>query len=307
MSEQCGFTKPHIRVLLIEDDAADADYIRELLAEEKSARFELVYADRLSEGIKQLDTGEFDVVLLDLGLRESYGFDTFARFKKKVYEVPIIVLTGLNDEAMATKAMQEGAQDYLVKGDIDGRLLIRSIRYSVERHRLLSVQRAISLNDELTGLYNRRGFTILARQQLKAVERMAKRMMLLFVDLDSMKSINDTLGHKEGDRALMDAATVLRSTFRREADIIGRVGGDEFAVVAVEHSSTDGKPCIELLQRNVEAFNAGNKRPYRLSLSVGVAQYSPESPLSLDELLYRADTEMYAEKSSKKGISVVKT
>jgi diguanylate cyclase (GGDEF)-like protein len=297
---------PEVRALLVEDDPADAEYIRELLSGEKVACLELLHVDRLSRALELLGRGEFDVVLLDLGLPESHGLDTLERMREAVRKVPVIVLTGLDDEAVATKAVQEGAQDYLPKGELDGKLLVRSIRYAVERHRLLEAQRALSLNDELTGLYNRRGFTILARQQLGAVQRMGKRQLLLFADLDSMKWINDNLGHKEGDRALIDAATVLINTFRREADIIGRMGGDEFAVLSLEQSRTGGRTYTDLLQRNVEAFVTKNSRPYRLSLSVGTAQYDPECPLSLDELLSRADSEMYKEKARKKGLNAVR-
>jgi diguanylate cyclase (GGDEF)-like protein len=297
---------PEVRALLVEDDPADAEYIRELLSGEKVACLELLHVDRLSRALELLGREEFDVVLLDLGLPESHGLDTLERMREAVRKVPVIVLTGLDDEAVATKAVQEGAQDYLPKGELDGKLLVRSIRYAVERHRLLEAQRALSLNDELTGLYNRRGFTILARQQLGAVQRMGKRQLLLFADLDSMKWINDNLGHKEGDRALIDAATVLINTFRREADIIGRMGGDEFAVLSLEQSRTGGRTYTDLLQRNVEAFVTKNSRPYRLSLSVGTVQYDPECPLSLDELLSRADSEMYKEKARKKGLNAVR-
>lgn len=306
MSEKDGFRAPEVRALLVEDDPADAEYIRELLAGEKGPALELLHADRLSKALELLEKEEFDVVLLDLGLPESHGLDTLARLGTLVHKVPVIVLTGLDDEAVATKAVKEGAQDYLPKGDLDGKLLVRSMRYAVERHRLLEMQRTLSLNDELTGLYNRRGFTILARQQLKAVERVRKRLLLLFTDLDSLKWINDNLGHKEGDRALVDAATVLARTFRREADIVARMGGDEFAVLSVEQSLTGGKTYTELLKKNVEAFNSEGGRPYRLSLSVGTVQYDPEHPMSLDDLLSQADAEMYREKAGKRGTNNVR-
>ncbi len=124
-----------IRVLLIEDNPGDARLIREILAEAKGNQFEFERADRLSTGLECLAAGGVDVVLLDLGLPDSVGFDTFARVYVQVLEAPIIVLTGLADESLAVKAVREGAQDYLVKGQVDSDLLSRTIRYAIERKR----------------------------------------------------------------------------------------------------------------------------------------------------------------------------
>jgi len=164
-----------------------------------------------------------------------------------------------------------------------------------ERKRAEEALRASLLVDELTGLYNRRGFSTLGQQQLKTADRAKSTMSLLFADFDDLKQINDTLGHPEGDLALIEIASVLRETFR-ESDIIARIGGDEFVVLAIE---TDGLPTEVLttrLQENLEAHNARGNRRYKLSLSMGIARYDPESPCSIDELLARADRLMYEQK-----------
>jgi signal transduction histidine kinase len=122
-----------IRVLLIEDNPGDARLIRELLAKEKGGSFRLECVDRLSAGIERLAGGNIDVVLLDLGLPESQGFDTFIRVHNSVPQVPIVILSGLSDEELAAKAVREGAQDYLVKGTVDSNLLGRCLRYAIER------------------------------------------------------------------------------------------------------------------------------------------------------------------------------
>jgi len=133
-----------IRVLLIGDNPGDARLIREMLApgpcpgtraEVRSAIFDLECADRLSTGLERLTEGGIDVLLLDLGLPDSRGLDTLGRAYAQAPQVPIIVLTVLDDEALAVKAMREGAQDYLVKGRVDSNLLVRSIRYATERKR----------------------------------------------------------------------------------------------------------------------------------------------------------------------------
>jgi len=122
-----------IKVLLIEDNPGDVRLIRELIIEVKNEKFELETADKLSKGLKLLTENKFDIVLTDLGLLETQGLDTFRKIHDKVPSVPIIVLTGLDDENVATKAVHEGAQDYLVKGQIDGNLLSRAVRYAIER------------------------------------------------------------------------------------------------------------------------------------------------------------------------------
>ena len=121
-------------VLLIEDNPDDAFLIEEMLAKGNGG-FELTHADRLSTGIERLAADTFYAILLDLSLPDSRGFDTFARVHSQVPDIPIIVLSGLDDEALAVKAVSEGAQDYLVKGQVDGKLLVRAVRYAVERKR----------------------------------------------------------------------------------------------------------------------------------------------------------------------------
>lgn len=127
-------------VLLIEDNPADARLVRELLADAKGDDFTLIAADTLMAGLKRLTKGGIDLILLDLGLSDSQGIETFGRVRAQGPDVPIVVLTGLDDEAVALQAVREGAQDYLVKGALDGTLLVRSVRHSVQRHGL---QRAL--------------------------------------------------------------------------------------------------------------------------------------------------------------------
>jgi diguanylate cyclase (GGDEF)-like protein len=155
--------------------------------------------------------------------------------------------------------------------------------------------RALALIDDLTGLYNRRGFLALGQQQLKMADRTKRRMLLLFADFDDLKRINDTFGHPEGDRALIEVASVLRETFR-ESDIMARIAGDEFVVLAIETNGFPAEVLTTRLQENLEAHNARGGRHYKLSLSVGLARYDPERPCSIDELVARADRAMYERK-----------
>jgi len=160
--------------------------------------------------------------------------------------------------------------------------------------------RALSLTDPLTGLVNRRGFSILAQQQMKVAKRNKEDLGLLFADLDNMKWINDTFGHQEGDRALMDAANVLTASFR-ESDIIARVGGDEFAVLAIQAGRQSTGALTARLQQKLDEYNAKTIRRYPLSLSIGLAYCVGGEPCMIDELISNADTLMYENKRSKKN------
>jgi len=170
-----------------------------------------------------------------------------------------------------------------------------------ERKQLEERLRGLSLVDDLTGLYNRRGFLTLAEQQLKIAGRAMRKMLQIFADVDGLKRINDTHGHEEGDRALVETARILRRTFR-SSDIVARIGGDEFAILASESQEGSEAICAARLRRAIETWNAQNSRvPFRLSLSVGVIDYDPHAPCSIEELLARADSLMYEEKKRKRA------
>jgi diguanylate cyclase (GGDEF)-like protein len=288
-----------IKILLIEDNPGDAGLIQEMLAEGGGDRFELKCVDRLSTGLERLVEGGIDIVLLDLGLSDNQGLDTLHKVLALPMELPIIVvLTGTDDAAMSAQAIRAGAQDYLIKGQIDNNLLVRAIRYAMERHQIQVVLRGLALTDELTGLYNRRGFLSIGGQHLKLADRAKREMVLLLVDFDHLKEINDTLGHQDGDRALIETANILTDTFRR-SDVVARIGGDEFAVLAIEARKNNVESLTTRLQKNLDAYNAGEGHSYKLSLSVGVSFYYPEHPCLIDELVDRADRSMYEQKQEK--------
>jgi diguanylate cyclase (GGDEF)-like protein/PAS domain S-box-containing protein len=167
-----------------------------------------------------------------------------------------------------------------------------------DRKRMEEEIRDMSLRDQMTELYNRRGFITLAEQQIRAANRAKRSMLLTFIDCDGLKGINDTLGHEEGDRALIDTANVLRQTFR-ESDVIARLGGDEFAVLSIDAADMNPEDFPKRLQQNIDAGNTKEARPYKLAMSWGMAVYDPGSPLSLDELMSSADERMYAQKKTK--------
>jgi diguanylate cyclase (GGDEF)-like protein/PAS domain S-box-containing protein len=167
-----------------------------------------------------------------------------------------------------------------------------------DRKNMIQELKALSLRDDLTGLYNRRGFFTIASEYIKRYDRSEKMMFLLFMDLDNLKRINDTLGHPKGDQALVEIASILKSSFRR-SDVKGRMGGDEFAVFPIEASREEMEKVVGRLRKNIDEFNANKKNPFELSVSIGVSYYDPEYPCTIDELLVRADKLMYEEKRRK--------
>lgn len=288
------------RILLIEDNPGDVRLIRETLSDALQSpapqpAFQLFCADRLSTGLQRLAQGGIDVVLLDLSLPDGHGFETVARCCSHAPDVPIVILTGLDDESLAMEAVKAGAQDYLVKGRINNNLLLRSLRYAVERNRLRAAVQNLSLTDELTGLYNRRGFFTFAENHLQIANRTKRGLALVFADLDGLKQINDAFGHREGDLALKETANILRKSFR-STDIIGRVGGDEFAILMIDANESNIGAPVSRLKQNLDKRNSRMDRKYELSLSSGVALYQTEGPCPLSELMVKADTLMYEDK-----------
>lgn len=158
--------------------------------------------------------------------------------------------------------------------------------------------RQLLLTDELTGLYNRRGFFLMAAQQLKIAHRMKMFCWVMFIDLDGLKQVNDTLGHDMGDALIIDAGRLLKQSFRN-SDIVARLGGDEF-IVFISSYFKDADSIQAHLQTNIANFNQQQNRSYKLSMSIGIERYSPESNMSLKQLIAKSDELMYAHKRLKR-------
>jgi diguanylate cyclase (GGDEF)-like protein len=289
-----------VRVLLIEDNPGDARLIKEALAESTRTRFQVEVAQTLADGLVRLAAEDYDAALIDLSLPDSMGLDTFHRARAGAEAIPIIVLTGLDDDTVASAAVNAGAQDFISKNRLEPDGLARAIRYAIERHRMLQQVRQMAVLDELTSLNNRRGFVLVCQHLWQVANRNGKRLALLFLDLDGLKQINDGHGHAQGDRALVDMADILRHTFRK-ADVLGRLGGDEFVVLLAEGSSEGAARALERLRASVDGFNQQAARPYRLSTSVGVSWYEPDAPASVEAVIEQADRAMYADKLAKKN------
>ncbi len=209
-----------------------------------------------------------------------------------------------DDESFDTLEFNNGRifERYSTPQRVDGKSVGRvwNFRDVTQRKQGEETLRTLSLVDDLTGLYNRRGFLTLAEQELKLAHRLKRGMFLLFADLDDLKGINDHYGHQEGDRALIAVANITKETYR-DPDIIARIGGDEFVILAIEGTSESSAENLRIrLNRNLGLVNARSQPPYKLSLSMGVVRYDPDQPASVEELIAEADKRMYEEKSWKR-------
>jgi diguanylate cyclase (GGDEF)-like protein len=273
--------------------------MREYLRESEAAEFDVEVVRRASEALASLEAGGIDVILLDLSLPDAHGLETVRRISAAAPDVPIVVLTGLDDDDIGLRSVQAGAQDYLVKNRLDALLSTRALRYAIERHRTRRELLSLTLVDEMTGLYNRRGFQALADQQVRQANRQHCGLVLVFCDVDDLKEINDTYGHREGDGALMATARILRETLR-ETDLVARMGGDEFTILALDTSGTGDANIVGRLAERLDAYNRGAERPYTLSLSMGVARRELRDSQSVDDLLAEADRALYEQKRARK-------
>ena len=173
---------------------------------------------------------------------------------------------------------------------------------TIDRRRMEEEIHNLSFTDELTGLFNRRGFILMAEQELKLAQRLKRSELLLFGDLDNLKIINDRWGHAQGDQVIKEIGVILKETLR-EADIIARFGGDEFVALAADACLQNADVLRNRIHIGLEKRNKEGSQPCQFSISLGIAQYDPEAPITLMELIAQADHQMYLEKQSSKEIA----
>ena len=241
------------------------------------------------------------VVVVVVRGQHAECIESVGRAREQFGELPLVALVEREDEELALRMIQHGAQDCIVAGATDAYLLERTVRRAIARGRLQSELQVQSLRDDLTGLHNRRGFFALGLRRLKALRRGTEEPLILFIDLDGLKAINDGFGHSEGDRALMEVAGVLRYSFR-ETDVMGRIGGDEFAVLT---TAVDADARERLIRRVEEAISRRDEeggRRYDLSVSIGFAPVEFDDESGLAHALDSADRAMYTRKRARRSL-----
>ncbi len=291
------------RILLVDDDSVDRLTVQRLLRE--AAPHELTEATDLASAQSALDEQRFDCVLLDFRLPDGTAIDLLQRLSAEGrHKVPILVLTGLDDQATATTALHHGAQDYLVKGQIDSGLLVRAIHYAIERFRVGQALahaneqlERLALFDPLTETLNRRGLEQLLPDALAEAAHNGAPVFAALVDCDDFKRINDQFGHAAGDRVLQEVSARIRTTARTK-DHVARVGGDEFLILLRGARSREAFTIAERVRQTVAS------QPIRVStesvsmtVSLGVFAI-PDGVRSVTELLESASGAL---RSSKQG------
>ncbi len=280
-------------VLIIDDDTNLLKMIQTGLVSEG---YQCESAPDAESALRLLHQTPFDLMVTDIVLPGMDGFEITEKAKKIRPDILVIIMTGFTEDFSYDRAIEAGGSDFIKKPFTVQELVVR-FQFVTLQEKLLKM----SVTDELTGLYNRRGFFTLVDQQFKLAQRQKDKVYLLYADLDNLKGVNDTFGHQEGDRALIDSADILRQTFR-ESDIIARIGGDEFVVVPIGSTGEGAEIAISRLYENVERENMNKQRNYTLSFSIGMAYYDPATPYSIDDLLRKADGLMYEEKQKKKNL-----
>ena len=251
------------KILIIEDDRLQFRVTERLLANARMARFEVDWAQTFEDGLKRLLTGAYAACLLDYQLGARDGLELLREARAKNCHTPVIFLTADSSERVDEAAMEAGASDYLVKGEITPRMLERSIRYSLKLGEAMRELRRLATRDALTGLLNRRAFDGLLAEEVDRARRLGHPLALVVLDLDHFKTINDTHGHPAGDAVLAAVGKMLEGEVRT-IDRVARIGGEEFAVLLME---TTGEEGLAVANRLVAAVRG---RPVEVAAGVAL-------------------------------------
>lgn len=283
--------KNRASVIIVDNNEVLLNMLREGLSKE-GYRCETTTSSQIA--LECIAASHFDILITDIVMPGLDGFELTEKAKKLRPDMAVIIMTGFIDDFSYDKAMEAGASDFIKKPFTLSEMKIRLHHVAVVE-KLHDTQ----ISDELTGLFNRNGFIILAAQQLKLARRFKKGMFMLYAALDNLKAIRDTFGRHEGDQGLIDLALILKTTCR-DADVVARVGEKEFAVIPVGFTDHDVRKATDSLRENVGKCNRGRNRKYQLSISSGTVYYDPENPSSIDELLASGDKICGQERSAQK-------
>lgn len=266
-----------LRLLLIEDDDADALLVERAL--ERYPGFKLRHVTRMQTALDTLNVDEFDIVLLDLSLPDCFGLEGITTLQKKFPDLPVVVLTGLDNNEMPLEALERGAQDYLCKGRCSSETLVRALRYSIQRQQIQGENRQLltelarqARHDGLTGILNRRSLVTELEKEWNRVARSGEAFSCVMVDVDFFKRVNDSHGHAAGDLVLQTIANLLSSACRT-MDIPGRYGGEEFLVLLPDTTEAGALAWAERLRQSLAATPISiNDEIIHVTASFGVAE-----------------------------------
>jgi two-component system cell cycle response regulator len=287
-----------LKLLLLKDGCKDARFLQKTISDGGWFDCEVVKMDELEEILSSVN-GEPPIILLRSGDSSTQLSANLKRVREIASNTPVLVLpNSQNALVLPGAAAGDGAKS---NGHLRLNLkkLARILRCGLRQNQVKSGLSHLAISDELTGLYNRRGFLLLGSERMRLAHGMKKNVLLFFADLDNLKQINDQFGHQEGDQALLKTAEIFRNTFRN-SDITGRFGGDEFTALVIEEFGQTADTITRRLQDNMAELAANNTH-YPLSLSVGMTRYAAEIRSSLNRLLTQADQALYKQKQASRA------
>lgn len=277
-----------LRVLLVESDVEDVLFLQEALAEIQSGRYwsnwvpiETLHADTWAKAGTILANESLDLLLLDLDLTDVQGAETFRRAQAAAPQVPVVLLTCAEDAEVAARLVRDGAQDFLIKKQIDCAPLAHAMRNALERHRLLSATRASSMIDSMTGLPNRGEFLTFADRDRKLAERLGRRLMVLVAEPKNLSEITAAYGEQRRDLTLIEAADHLRGLVG-PADLVARIAPTRFALTIFD---TDLEP-VEAAWARFHSTTAAHR------IGIAAAIFDAAHPASLDVLIDQAESDL---------------
>ncbi len=292
-----------MNILLIEDDEADALIFQRSLRA-CTGNYKLHVCDRIQDALCWLDDNPCDIILLDMSLPDSFGLEGINRIHQRFDELPIVILTGLDDDQTALDALDHGAQDYLVKGNASSRELQRTLRHAIQRqqiqnenHRLVIELQIAARSDSLTGLLNRHAMIEEFEIHWAGSKSSGLPLSCVILDVDFFKQVNDQYGHLAGDEVLRTVAHVIRD-ITRPSDYIARYGGEEFCVIlvgATEKSAMDWAERARITLRSFP-FELGDTTR-TITASFGAAERN-EYTQSIEQLIDNADQSLLIAKKS---------
>ena len=293
------------RILVIDDDRLQFRLVQQHFKNFQRGAYELEWSETYEDGLAKLLTGNYAACLLDYRLGERDGLQLIREAAAGGCRTPIVFLTAEASDNIDFQAMEAGALDYLVKGEISPRSLERSLRYALKLGDTLEALRRLATRDELTGLLNRREYDRVLAEEEDRAERFGNSLALVIIDLDRFKFINDMHGHSAGDAVLREAARRIAGVIRT-VDRAARIGGEEFALILVQ---TDRTSALEVARRAIaalalEPIRVGEGSSLAVTASAGVAEL-PTDAREAGQLFAAADRALYAAKSQGRNRAVL--
>jgi two-component system, cell cycle response regulator len=285
-----------VKVLLIDNSSSSGNKVSDMLSKVKGSEYGLsdlvlLHDNDLSDGLRELVNVDVDAVIFDLPLTDDEYLFTLDNVCSISHTIPIIIVSSNKDNKTALLAIQAGAQDYLVKGEFKTKDLLRSLIFSIERHKLERERVGISFVDELTGLYSHIGFSRIGEKHIKIAARTGREVLIVHAELRGLEYINAVYGYDKGNESLIKAGKILKRTFRG-TDIIARVGWNKFAALAIDVNENTTKLITKRLKERISLNSTQQDAEFAPTLSYGMAYFRPTNNHTIEEMLRKAEEAM---------------